>query len=445
MKKIISINQKLNNFKKKNITVDGDKSLSIRFILFASISKGKCVALNILKSEDVISAINCLKKLGIKIKFKNNKCEVSGKGLFGYSYKENLILNAGNSGTTARLLTSILIDAKKKIKITGDASLKKRDMNRIIKPLSKFGAKFKSKKGKLPIIINGSKELTPINYTENLGSAQCKSAVMIAALKTFGITKIKSLPSRNHTELMFKNVLKIPIKTKKQKKYELINIKGLKEFESFNYKIPGDISSASFLIVLTLLSRDKTLIIKNVNINPSRTGIIDILNLMGGRIKFINKKKYKGEAVADIFVRSAKKLKSIKLNPKLNSSAIDEFLLIFLVASKCKGVSIFRDLKELNKKESKRLDWGLKILNLIGVKTKKISDHGIKIHGKPELDLYKKYEIKGYLKDHRVFMTSIIAALTLGGNWKIHDANSYKTSFPNFLKILKNLGAKINE
>ena len=293
MKKIISITQKLNNFRRKNITVDGDKSLSIRFILFASISKGKCVALNILKSEDVISAINCLKKLGIKIKFKNNKCEVSGKGLFGYSYKENLILNAGNSGTTARLLTSILIDAKKKIKITGDASLKKRDMNRIIKPLSKFGAKFKSKKGKLPIIINGSKELTPINYTENLGSAQCKSAVMIAALKTYGITKIKSLPSRNHTELMFKNVLKIPIKTKKQKKYELINVKGLKEFESFHYKIPGDISSASFLIVLTLLSRDKTLIIKNVNINPSRTGIIDILNLMGGKIKFINKKNIK--------------------------------------------------------------------------------------------------------------------------------------------------------
>ena len=155
--------------------------------------------------------------------------------------------------------------------------------------------------------------------------------------------------------------------------------------------------------------------------------------------------KYKGELIADILVKSAKKLKSINLDPKFNSSAIDEFLLIFLVASKSSGVSKFKNLKELNKKESKRLDWGFKILNLIGVKVKKISNHGIKIYGNPKLDLNKNYVIKNYLKDHRVLMVSVIAALALGGKWKIHDSNSYKTSFPNFLKILKNLGAKINE
>ena len=164
---------------------------------------------------------------------------------------------------------------------------------------------------------------------------------------------------------------------------------------------------------------------------------------MGAQIKFFNKKNYKGETVADIFVKSTNNLKPVNLNPKLNSSAIDEFLLIFLVASKCNGVSKFTKLSELNKKESKRLDWGIKILKMIGVKVIRTKDYGIKIWGEKNLSLNKKYVIKDFLKDHRVFMVSVIAALTLGGNWKIHDSDSYKTSFPSFLKILKNLGAKI--
>jgi 3-phosphoshikimate 1-carboxyvinyltransferase len=441
---IISINQKIISFRKKTIFVEGDKSLSIRFILLSALSNGKCTAYNLLKSEDVLCAINSIKKLGIKVNLNNNYCEVFGRGLFGFKYKNGLVLDAGNSGTTARLLCSLLIDTNQTVKITGDKSLKKRDMSRITRPLKMFGANLKDNKGKLPITIKKSKLLNPIVYTEHLGSAQCKSAVMIAALKTSGITKLKCSPSRNHTELMFKNVLKIPIKLNKRKKKDLIQIAGLKDFKPFNYKIPGDISSAAFFIVLTLLSEKKDLIIKNVNINPSRTGIINILNKMGANIKYLNKKKYKGELAADILIKSCKKLKSINLNPKNNSSAIDEFLLIFLVAGKCEGVSTFRNLSELNKKESKRLDWGIKILKMIGIKVKKIKNNGVKIWGKPNLILKKNYVIKDFLKDHRVFMVSVIAALTLGGSWKIHDANeSFKTSFPTFLKILKNLGAKI--
>jgi 3-phosphoshikimate 1-carboxyvinyltransferase len=444
VKELISINQKLDIFKKKSISVPGDKSLSIRFVILSSLSKGKSIAHNLLKSGDVISAIQCIRKLGIKIDLKKNHCEVFGKGLHGFKYKENIILNAGNSGTAARLLCAALIDSNYEIKITGDESLKKRDMSRIIKPLKLFGANFKNDNGKLPVLIKGSKLLRPIIYTENLGSAQCKSAVMIAALKTKGITKLKCLPSRNHSELMFKNVLKIPIKIKKQKKNDLIEINGLKNFKSFNYKIPGDISSAAFFIVLTLLSKNNYLTIRNVNINPSRIGIVSILNKMGAKIKFLNKKKYKGEEIADIFVRSKKKLKSINLSPKLNSSAIDEFLLLFLVASTCGGVSTFKNLSELNKKESKRLDWGIKILKMMGVKSKKIKNDGIKIWGNSKLELKKKYIVKNFLKDHRIFMVSTIAALSLGGSWKIHDASdSFKTSFPTFLKILKNLGAII--
>ena len=214
-------------------------------------------------------------------------------------------------------------------------------------------------------------------------------------------------------------------------------------FKGFNYKIPGDISSASFFIVLTLLSNKNSLIIKNVNVNSSRTGIIKILNMMGAQIKIFNKKSYKGEFTADLFIQSNKKLKAINLNPKFNSSAIDEFLLIFLVASVCKGISTFKNLSELNKKESKRLDWGIKILKMINVKVKKINNNGLKIWGNPNLELKKTYEIKNFLEDHRVFMVSTIAALALGGQWKIHDATCFKTSFPKYLKILKTLGAKI--
>jgi len=243
---------------------------------------------------------------------------------------------------------------------------------------------------------------------------------------------------------MFKNVLKIPIKIKKDKNFDIIELSGGNNFKSFNYNIPGDISSASFFIVLTLLSQNSNLLIKDININPTRTGIISILNMMGAKIKFKNLKIYQGEKIADIFVTNIRKLRSIKLDPKFNSSAIDEFLLIFLVASVSKGISEFKNLQELNKKESKRLDWGFKILTLMGVKTKKIGNHGIKIWGNPNLKLHKKYEIKNYLKDHRVFMVSVIAALSLGGNWNIYDPESIKTSFPNFLKIAKKLGGKIN-
>ena len=443
MQKFISITKQIDRFKKKSISIPGDKSLSIRFVLLSALSQGKCTAYDLLKSEDVFSAIKNLKKLGIKIIVRKSKCEVYGRGLFGFKYKKDLILDAGNSGTTARLLCSALIDTHYPTKIIGDKSLIRRDMNRIIKPLKLFGAKFRDNKGKLPIFIEGTRFTKPISYIESLGSAQCKSAVMIAALKTFGITKIKSLPSRNHTELMFKNVLKVPIKIIKKKKYHLIEIQGKNEIKPFDYKIPGDMSSAAFFIVLTLLSKNSQLVLKNININPSRIGIIKILKMMGAKIRFFNKKNYKGEINSDIFVQSSKKLKAINLNSSLNSSAIDEFLLIFLVASKCEGISTFVDLSELNKKESKRLDWGIKILKMMNVKVKKTKNHGIKIWGNKKFQTDKNYIIKDYLKDHRIFMLSVIAALSLGGNWKIYDPDSFKTSFPTFLKVLISLGAKI--
>ena len=336
-----------------------------------------------------------------------------------------------------------LLIHSKKIKLKGDKSLSKRDFLRITKPIEKYGAKFNTNDGKHPITIYGTNFSKPIKYYETKGSAQCKSSVMLAALNTKGETIIKAKKSRDHTELLFK-YLKIPIKIKKKKNYDLIKIEGGKKIKPIIYKIPSDISSSAFFIVLTLLSKNSKLKIKNININPSRIGVIKILKMMGASIVFKNIKIYKGERIADIHIKSSKNFNSINCPKKLNSSAIDEFLLIFLVAAKAKGISYFRDLSELNQKESPRLIWGSKILNKMGVKNI-VNNHSIKIYGNPKLNISRKIVIKNFLKDHRIFMTSTIAALSFGGDWVIHDKDSIKTSFPLFLKKIRYLGAKIHQ
>ena len=423
----------------KIIKIEGDKSLSIRWALIASQASGKSTSYNLLKSEDVLSTLNCLKKLGIKIRILKNRCEIFGLGINGFKLKKNITLNAGNSGTLARLIMGLLVHSNYKIKIVGDRSLSKRDFLRVIKPLKKFGAKFQSHNGKLPVSIEGTMNPKPIKYFEKRGSAQCKSAVMLAALNTKGETIIKAKKSRNHSELIFKH-LNLNIKTRTKNLLDIIKIKGQKKIKPFNYRIPSDISSGSFFIVLTALSKNSKLKIQNVNINPTRIGILKILKLMGVKVILKNIKKYKEEKIADIYVESTKALKSIRCPTSLNSSAIDEFLVIFLLAAKAKGVSYFKNLSELNHKESPRLKWGSKILNSIGIRTILTKD-SIKIFGNPDLiiDENKKIIIKKYFKDHRVFMTSVVAALSFGGNWIIHDKDSIKTSFPSFLKIIDSL------
>ena len=282
----ISIKNIINPFNKK-IVIDGDKSLSIRWALLASISSGKSTSYNLLKSEDVLNTLRSLKKLGVKVYMFKKKCVIKGVGVNGYKYKKNITLNAGNSGTFARLIMGLLIKAKYEIKIIGDRSLSKRDFLRITKPLEKFGARFKTNFGKLPVMIKGTKYPKPIDYFEKKGSAQCKSAIMLAAISAEGETIIKAKKSRNHTELLFK-YLKIPIKIKKTKNFDYLKVAGKSRIKPINYKIPSDISSASFFIVLTALSKNSKICIKDVNINSSRIGILKILKMM--RVKIIMKK-----------------------------------------------------------------------------------------------------------------------------------------------------------
>ena len=436
----IIIKNKIVSFKKK-IFVSGDKSISIRWVLFASIASGVSKAKNLLISEDVMAAIKIIKKFGIKVLKKKNFFIIFGKGIDGYVYKKNTVINAENSATLGRLILGLIINSTKTVKLIGDKSLSKRDFKRVASPLSKFGAKFKLRKNfSLPLTIRGLENLKPIKYQEKRGSAQCKSAVMLAAMRANGTTYIKAKKSRDHTERMMKN-LKLPIKINKGGNYDLIQIKKVKKIKAINYNIPSDISSSAFFMVLTALSDNSELTIKSVNINPSRTGIVTILKKMGVNIIFQNKKVYKGEEIADIKIKSCKLIKPINCPVSLNARAIDEFLVIFLMAAKANGVSYFKGLSELNKKESPRLKWGSKILSEIGIKNF-ATKNSIKIFGNPDLKVDKKIIINNYLNDHRVFMTSVIAALSFGGLWKIHDSKSIRTSFPDFLKIINQLKKK---
>ena len=437
MKKLV-INNKINNFN-KTISVDGDKSISIRSLLLGSQSYGICKIKNLPNSEDVLHTINGLRKLGVKITFNNNVCSITGNGLGSFKINNKVTIDAGNSGTFARLLLGLLIKGTHKVKLIGDKSLSRRDFLRISEPLQKFGSSFILKnKGGLPIEIHASELIKPIQYKETRGSAQCKSSVMLAALNSPGKTIIEAKKSRDHTELFFK-YLKLPIKIKRKKEFDIIQIEGEKQFCSFKYQIPGDISSSSFFVVLTILSKKSKLKIKNVNVNPSRIGFIKIINKMGGKVRIENKRKVCGEYVADLHIKSQKKIKSINCPVKFNSNAIDEFLIIFLLASKAKGVSKFSNLGELNKKESPRLKLGSNILNMMGIKTI-LKNNTLKIYGNPKLKIKKEIKIKNYYKDHRIFMTSVIGGLVTGGKWTIHDVNSYRSSFPSFMNILRKIG-----
>ena len=437
MSNSVIIKKKIKKFK-KIISVSGDKSISIRWVLFSSLADGISTAKNLLKSEDVIAALKAIKKLGIKSKINKDQCKIYGRGFNGYKYKKNITIDAANSGTLGRLILGLLINTPYPIKLIGDKSLSKRDFKRISDPLIEFGAKFKLKKKKyLPLTIYGGHKLKKIKYIETRGSAQCKSSVIFGGMRSDGTSIIKAKKSRNHTEILCK-YLNLPVKIKTNKNYDEIKVSKVKNIKTINYNIPSDISSSAFFIVLTALSENSELKIKNVNINSSRIGIVHILRKMGVKIIFENQKLYKGEKIADIKIKSAKNLKSINCPKNLNSGAIDEFLVIFLIAAKAKGVSYFKGLSELNQKESPRLKWGAKILNKMGIKNITTND-SIKIFGNPNLSINNKIVIKDYLKDHRVFMTSVIAALSFGGEWQIYDKDSIKTSFPNFLKIISNL------
>ncbi len=443
MPKYAIIKNKINPFNKV-IKVPGDKSISIRFILMGAMALGRSRAYGLLDSQDCNAAIKAISKLGVKVYKKNNYTEIEGQGLNGFSFKNKTKINCENSGTLMRLIASLVCRSSKSIILKGDYSLSQRPV-RIIEPLNLFGVNVKSNKNKLPIEITGTDFLRPIKFKEPKGSAQIKSLCLLSALNTpkDSISTIISKRCRDHTEKLFK-YLEIPIKIKKNRNFDFIEIKGGHQYSGFTQEIPGDISSASFFICLTLLSKNSSIIIKNVNINKTRTGIIDLVKMMcSSSIKILNKNIKNGEEIADIYVKSAKKLKAIKPNSSFNSRTIDEFPLIFLMCAKAKGVSSIKKIGEMRLKESDRIKVCASFLRQIGIKVLEKKD-SLKIYGNPNLNLNKKLIVKDFMKDHRIFMMACVAALTLGGSWKINNKDCFKTSFPSFLNLMKKLGAKIN-
>jgi len=438
----VFINNKIKKFN-KTISVESDKSCSHRSLLIGSVCIGASRIKNLLESQDVRNTLECLRALKVKILKKNKTYIVYGNGLGSLRQPKNNKLYVGNSGTLARLICGLLsTNSNLKVKIFGDKSMNKRDMLRVIEPLEKIGCFFyPAGKTTLPLTIESTNMPLAQHHIETIGSAQIKSAILLASLNIPGTTTIEQKKiSRDHTENLLATI-DAEIKIKKFTKGNLISLKGQKNLSSFNLKIPGDLSSAAPFIALTLLTPESKLLIKNVNCNPTRQGFVNIIKKMNARIKLINIKTISSEKIGDIVIKSSN-LKSITCPTSVVPFAIDELIFCFLLASKAKGVSTFKGLSELNKKESPRLNVINKILNQIGIKTKLNKKIGsIKIYGNPNIDLNKFYKIETYY-DHRFCMLAVVMALSFGGQIKIKDCDSINTSFPKFLDIIKKIGGK---
>ena len=438
----VVVSNKIKKFNKV-IKVENDKSMSHRALLIASQCTGPSILKGILEREDVKCTIHCLKELGVKITKKNNKYLVYGNGLNSFSRPNNNMLYAGNSGTLARMLFALIsTDSNLKVKINGDSSLNKRDMKRIIEPLSKIGCNFYPKnKTTLPLTIEGTDMPLAQKHFETIGSAQVKSAILLAALNTPGITTIEEkIISRNHTENLLSS-LNADIKIKKLKKGNSISLRGQKNLSNFNLKIPGDPSSAAPFIILTLLTPGSKLLIKDVNCNPTRIGFIKILKRMNANIKIKNLKKKSGEPIGNILVKSSK-LKAISCPKELVPSSIDEFPLLFVVASLTKGITSFSGIKELRNKESDRIKCMEIGLNKIGIKTRSTKD-SLKIFGNPNIKAKKVLRIFSK-QDHRVAMSFFCLGQLLKNNVHIYNFETVNTSFSKFLVIMKKIGAKFD-
>ena len=423
----------------KIIKVDSDKSISIRSLLIGAISQNISYIKNILESEDVISTIICLKKLGVKILKKNGNFIVYGKGLGSFSAKKNIELNFGNSGTLARLIIGILSTTPDiNINLTGDHSLKKRSMKKLILLMSEFGASFEPKKKfNFPIKLISSKMPIGINYKAGI-SAQLKSAVLLAGINSYGKTKIfQQEQSRDHTEKMLlqnKQVIKI------KKKNKIIEITGKETLKSIKVNVFGDPSSAAFFCALAILKKKSSVKINNVGLNPTRTGFYHLLKKHGANIKFKNLRKSNNELYGDVVVKYGK-LKPIKASKEYYVNSTDEYPILFIIAALTKGKSVFKGIKDLANKESNRITEMQKILNQIGIKNKS-SQNELKIFGKELIDIKKKKILVQNLGDHRICMSSFILAILTGIRTKIKNFETVNTSSPSFLKIMKTLGAK---
>lgn len=416
------------------ITVPGDKSISHRALMIASIAEGNTTIKGLLKGEDNMATLEAFKKMGVTIDVFKNRVVVKGRGLYGLIEPYDVI-DAGNSGTTARLLTGLLAGQDFNSVITGDRYLKERPMKRVIEPLSRMGARISGRdcNTKAPLIIMGSK-LKGITYNSPIASAQVKSAILLAGLYAKGTTTvIEPSLSRDHTELMLAY-----FGAEIKQKGTTVSIKGGQRLMGQEIMVPGDISSAAFLIVAALITEHSAITIKDVGLNPTRTGVIDILRDMGGDIKVSNLRGVSGEPVGDIHVRSSK-LKGIDIKGDVIPRAIDELPVIAVAAAFAKGTTKIRDAKELRVKESDRITTMANKLMGMEIRLKEYPD-GMDITGGTP-----KGTVCDSNGDHRVAMAMAIAGLAAKVESILVDTQCIDTSFPGFTRLLGTIGADVEE
>ena len=410
---------------KGTISIPGDKSISHRAVMFGSLAKGTTHITNFLSGADCLATIDCFRAMGVRIEQDGTEVTVHGNGLHGLKKPEKQ-LDVGNSGTTTRLISGILCGQDFEVTLSGDASLNKRPMGRIMKPLSMMGAEIESVSGNgcAPLRING-KPLKAVHYESPVASAQVKSAVLLAGLYADGKTSVtEPALSRNHTELMVMS------------EGTTASVMPPKEMTATDIAVPGDISSAAFFIAAGLVTPNSCITLKQVGINPTRNGILKVCEAMGADLTMSNVKDDNGEPTADITVKTSR-LKGTEIGGELIPTLIDEIPVIALMAAFAEGETVIKDAAELKVKESNRIDLTVDNLVKMGVNAE-ATDDGMIIRGGNPLrgaSIHCKY-------DHRIAMTFSVAGINAQGTTVIEDAECVDVSYPNFYEQLHMLAGQ---
>ncbi|MCR8745387.1 3-phosphoshikimate 1-carboxyvinyltransferase [Romboutsia lituseburensis] len=408
----------------------GDKSISHRAIMFSSISKGKNKISNFLMGQDCLSTIDCFRKMGVEIEINDKDVFVKGNGLYGLK-KPSDILDVGNSGTTIRLISGILAGNNFEATLVGDESIAKRPMKRVTDPLRLMGCNIEGNNDAnyTPITIYGG-NLKAIDYKMQVASAQVKSALILASLYADGKSVIhEKVKSRNHTEIMLRSFgADISVEDLS------ITINPVSELFSQDINVAGDISSAAFIIVGALISEGSEVIIKNVGLNKTRTGILDVVKNMNGDIEILNERFVSGELVGDLLIRYSPNLTSTTIDKDIIPRLIDEIPVISILATQAEGTTIIKDAKELKVKESNRIKVMVDNLKLMGADIEELED-GMIIKGKTKL---KGTNIETF-KDHRIAMSFSIAGLISDGCVSLDDEECINVSFPGYFDLLNKL------
>ncbi len=418
-----------------NLKVPGDKSISHRSIMLGSLANGVTKVTGFLEGEDALSTLKAFQAMGVKIERDGDNVTIHGVGINGLK-KPSAPLDLGNSGTSIRLMSGILAAQAFDCELHGDESLSKRPMGRVINPLTEMGAVIKSNDGKPPLKITGGQKLKGIHYDLPVASAQVKSCVLLAGLYADGDTCVtEPAPTRDHTERMLKGLgYEVNVNNNQ------MCLTGGGELTATEIQVPSDISSSAFFMVAASIAPKADITLMGVNVNPTRTGVIDILKLMGANLNLMNEREIGGELLADIRIQSAQ-LKGIHIPEELVPLAIDEFPVMFIAASCAEGETILTGAKELRVKESDRIQVMADGLSILGIDNEVLED-GIKIQGgkfqKPT-DIIKSHH------DHRISMSFAIASLRCEHTIEIDGVDNVMTSFPSFVELSNTAGMDITE